>query len=334
MKNSDPGRALPPDIWAAFTPDEIDAHERVWMEASGCDVDIPDLPPGAADEAWITQAADEMRVALRTVGALPAAKSKARIFALPFRQARLYQLHPWKGYTAIAACVAILLAIGITVDSNTIEAPFGEQVTHTLSDGSTMLLNSGTRIRIAPNYNKNARSIRIMRGEVLFDVEESDALFAVHTPHGEINVVGTTFNVRYWPSDAENGTDVAVESGLVLVRSKSGDEIALAAGEAVRLGKGGRTYLAKSSTDAENLLSWPRSSFKFSDHSTGDILEELERRYDIDIQVGVEDMERTRSGILLENPEGPEQILDDLCELHGCTYTVDPDGRAFRITPL
>ena len=202
-----------------------------------------------------------------------------------------------------------------------------------MEDGSTLLLNSGTKVRIAADYNKDSRELDLMRGEVLFDVTASPLPFAVKTDHGVIDVLGTSFNIRSWPSDAASATDVAVKSGTVRLTARSGEQAILEAGDTARLVKGEPVRVSEASREAENQLSWPEG-FKFSNHPTQDILEELERRYDVNIDVDVQGLEKTRSGILLESPEGPEQILHDLCELHRCTYQASPDGRTFRIAPL
>jgi ferric-dicitrate binding protein FerR (iron transport regulator) len=343
MENRGPGSALPPEIRADLLPEELEALERIWLQS---DYGLGAIEPADSTfEDCIPMLADELRTFLCAEGMFPVAhpvrpadsvaetrvQRSARI--LPFRKARISPLRPWQGYAAIAACVAMLLAVGITLDNNTIEAEYGETLTHTLVDGSKLLLNSGARIRVASKFNKDSRELRIMRGEVQFDVAKSNVPFTVRTAHGRVEVLGTSFNVRYWPTDAESATDVAVESGRVRVIARPGREVILESGDTARMGRDGQVHVTEATADAENQLSWASNSFKFSDHPTGDILEELERRYDVDIQVDVEGLEKTRSGILLENPEGPEQILDDICELHQCGYSKEPDGRTFRIAP-
>ncbi len=333
MKSRDPGSLLPPEIRLELSSEEVRPVEDIWVQSSYVIVDIEDPLPAEPIEPLIPAYRVQMLGNLAASGVLPpAGRPATRI--LPRMRARILHLpSAWRSYAAIAACVIVLVAVGIALNSAKINAPYGEQVTQTLLDGSTLHINSGTRVHIGSGYNKDSRELRIERGEVFFEVKESPLPFIVRTLHGEISVLGTSFNVRHWPSDSESITDVAVASGTVLVTSRSGQEVTLAAGEAVRLGKRGRMDIAQSITDADNQLSWRRKGFKFSDHSTGDILEELERRYDINVEVKVEDLEKTRSGILLDSPEGPEQILSDLCELHQCAYIAGPDGRTFQLVP-
>ena len=300
-----------------LTPEEAQAAEEVWALTA---------PLTDATPAWVEECAGPMRAYLREQGALPL----ARIHVL--RRLGIKEVKQWHGFAAIAACVLVLLAVGITVNSSSIDAPYGEYLTHTLPDGSTMTMNSGTKVRLTGDFDEKQREVRLLRGEVFFEVVPSDVPFVVETDHGTVDVLGTAFDVRYWPSDAESSTDVAVKSGRVRVTPHLGRPVVLTAGDAIRLLPGSESALALRDGEAENQLSWTQESFKYSNHHTTDIIEEIERRFDIDIQVESEELEDTRSGILLERPENPEQILNDLCELHACTYSVSPDGRVFRVT--
>ena len=333
MKSSYPGRTLPPEIREEIPLGEHAALEDTWRL-------FDSMPEECAiDEGSIPVLAQQMRTFLCAAGALPeepsvGARPRRGAWMAPIRQVRILPLRRWQGYAAIAACVIVLIAIGVTLNSNTIKAPYGEEFVHrTLADGSTLLLNSGTKIRVVTGYNRNSREVLLMRGEVLFDVKQGDIPFTVRTDHGTVEVLGTSFSVRSWPTDAEHATAIAVASGIVRVTAKSGSEYILEAGDAMHLIGGGSVHMAQSATDADNQLSWVRKSFKFSNHLTGDILEELERRYDVNVQVEVEGLEKTRSGLLLESPQGPTQILNDLCELHDCAFVAGPDDRAFRIVP-
>ena len=321
--NKHPGTGLPPELGEHIPPEERGSLELTWSLAGG----------DQAIEEHIPNLGAQMRTFLRAEGLLqdtPAPKTGRLLFLRP---AEIFRLNPWKGYTAIAAVIAVLLAIGITLDSKTLDAPYGEHATYELADGTTLLLNSGTRVRMAPDFGTGSRNVEIMRGEVLFDVEPGTIPFRVKTPHGLVEVLGTKFNVRYWPTDAESATAVAVESGNVRFTDTAGQhQFTLGPGDVVKLDSKGQVVMHPSATDADNQLSWVNRSFKFSDHPTGDILEELERRYDVNVQVDVDGLERTRSGILLENPQGPGDVLADLCELHRCEFSGSSDGHTYTIT--
>jgi len=88
----------------------------------------------------------------------------------------------------------------------------GEQRTLTLSDGSTIELNSGTKIRVA--YKDRERHIDLLNGQALFHVTHNlTRPFIVHTQTTNIRAVGTRFDVY----QKATGTTVTVVEGRVAV---------------------------------------------------------------------------------------------------------------------
>ena len=257
-----------------------------------------------------------------------APKPHLRLVKAPLR---LLKPQPMR-WAAMAACIALLIAVGIifTDGAVSIEAPYGEQLTHELPDGSTVTLNSGTRISYAQNFGDEARQIKLVHGEVFFDVTKSEKPFSVQTFNGTVTVMGTSFNVRAWPSDA--ATDVAVASGTVRVAAHQNPEQALIleAGESARLADEENTPVALEPVNTENALSWRNGSFKFSKHSIGTIIDEVERRFDVRIKVSTKSLLEKPIGVLKDNPPGAEEIIRDICELNACQYRTVPGG--FEIT--
>lgn len=75
----------------------------------------------------------------------------------------------------------------------------GEQETVTLEDGSTLTLNTNTKLSV--RYSKKERLIRLEQGEALFDVEHADRPFLVKAGGTITRALGTEFEVH-----AEAGT--------------------------------------------------------------------------------------------------------------------------------
>lgn len=117
---------------------------------------------------------------------------------------------------AIAASIA-LIATSIAFTLKVLRAPeyatgVGEQITSKLEDGSVVVLNTDTRVRV--EYSATQRHIELLRGEALFQVEhDASRPFTVSTNQTRIRAVGTQFNVRRRSGD----TDVAVIEGIVQI---------------------------------------------------------------------------------------------------------------------
>ena len=96
-------------------------------------------------------------------------------------------------------------------------APFyatavGERSTVTLRDGSTVVLNTDTRLRV--DFSDNERLVTMLKGQAIFDVAKNPARpFVVSAGDKRITAIGTVFDVKFIESDFE----VTLIEGLVEV---------------------------------------------------------------------------------------------------------------------
>lgn len=91
-----------------------------------------------------------------------------------------------------------------------------------LPDQSVVWLNSNSEISFDKNFNRRSLRNVKLRGEAFFEVQPNPARpFQVETPHGLIEVLGTSFNVR--GLKIETQTEVQVMHGLVALMSKEQD---------------------------------------------------------------------------------------------------------------
>lgn len=77
----------------------------------------------------------------------------------------------------------------------------GQKKTLKLADGSTVILNSDSRLTLSAGFNKTNRTVSL-DGEAYFDVvHDGKNQFIVKTQHAEIKDIGTVFNVRNYLKD-------------------------------------------------------------------------------------------------------------------------------------
>ncbi len=120
-----------------------------------------------------------------------------------------------------ASIVAALIVIGVATTFWLRPDPFlssndfyatavGQQRSMTLADGSVVLLNTNSQIKVA--YDNEYRNIRLLQGEAHFTVAKSAARpFRVYAGNGRVQAVGTAFSV-YLKDDT---VDVTVTEGRV-----------------------------------------------------------------------------------------------------------------------
>ncbi|MFS3134096.1 FecR family protein [Gluconacetobacter sacchari] len=108
--------------------------------------------------------------------------------------------------------------------------PVGDTRDLRLADGSTVTL--APHSAIAVETNSEGRSVRLLRGEALFDVRHDAARpFRVMAADVEATDIGTLFDVRM----EDNATMVAVRQGKVHVRDPGKADRDLQAGEWIRV---------------------------------------------------------------------------------------------------
>ena len=121
---------------------------------------------------------------------------------------------------AIAASIVLTtaaLATYFLTSTGVYATALGEQRSLALSDGSTVQLNSRSRIRI--RYGEHQRTVDLLQGEALFHVaKDTTRPFIVHSGRTAVRAVGTQFDV-YRKAD---GTIVTVVEGRVSIRHPTG----------------------------------------------------------------------------------------------------------------
>ncbi|WP_343805900.1 FecR family protein [Paenochrobactrum glaciei] len=151
---------------------------------------------------------------------------------------------------------------------------YGEQQVVNLSDGSTMLLNTGSAVAV--DFEHETRRINLLRGEAYFDVaHDENRPFIVRGQHTDVKVTGTAFSVR---TNSEKDA-IVLERGRVEVQSLNKPEKleTLNAGEAIEASN--TDLLAKETVNLSSMLAWKDGRIIFHDRPFADALANLQRYY-------------------------------------------------------
>ena len=177
---------------------------------------------------------------------------------------------------AIAATLALLLCAAAVLAWLHILAPLyatdvGEQRSLALPDGSTVELNSRTRIRV--RFSATERNIDLMEGQALFRVaRDLRRPFVVDSDTARVRAVGTEFDVYR----KKSGTVVTVLEGRIEVsqadaRALTG--IPLSAGEEIMVRA--HTELRPTRVNAETATAWTRRQLVFKSAPLSSVIEEF-----------------------------------------------------------
>jgi transmembrane sensor len=106
-----------------------------------------------------------------------------------------------------------------------------EQKKIVLPDGSSMIIEPRTRIRIAPDYNKAGRTVILASGKAQFDVaHQAQLAFTVDVDVASIKDIGTIFTVER----TQDSIKVTVSVGKVaFIQKETGESQEIAAGRSL-----------------------------------------------------------------------------------------------------
>ncbi|MDN5204332.1 FecR family protein [Fulvivirgaceae bacterium BMA10] len=165
--------------------------------------------------------------------------------------------------------------------------PYGQKLTTTLSDGSIIKLNAGSRIRFPKQFSTSLREI-FLEGEAFFNVErDTSRKFIIHTEKMLTTVLGTSFNIKAYPEDSV--AEVAVATGKVLVQSEDRDgnikkSVTLNANEMTSHNKTDPSLL-KTVEFNESEFSWRDDILYFDKTPVPELIVMLERWYGKNIRL-------------------------------------------------
>jgi transmembrane sensor len=172
---------------------------------------------------------------------------------------------------------------------NTLFNPFGSRVAAiTLSDGTKVWLNAGSSLTYPAAFSGKERKVSI-EGEAYFEVAHDPSLpFKVRNGETEVTVLGTHFNVNAYKD--EPGIDVTLIEGKVAV-SRNNKTQKLSPGQQATIPRNG-DILFSASVDIEQVMAWKNGAFSFKGSDIQNIMRQIARWYNVDIEYKGEIKER------------------------------------------
>ncbi len=149
-----------------------------------------------------------------------------------------------------------------------------------LPDQSLVQLNAQSEIRLDPNFNETQRKL-YLSGQAFFRVTDAGKPFLVQTDNGLVEVMGTAFDVK----NRYDRTEVVVREGLVKITSVyDHDSLLLRANERSVIEED-HTIRSKEAVDAAYMIGWLDNRFVFDQTPLTEAVDEIERRYGVDIKI-------------------------------------------------
>lgn len=184
-----------------------------------------------------------------------------------------------------SAAAAVLFLVGLVFVLQWINRPletyktgFGERMSITLPDESTIELNSNSELTWNRDWEKSGERIAVLSGEAFFKVKNRDNMpFRVNTDDVTIHVIGTEFNVN----SRRQQTQVYLEEGKVDVAivKQPGKTIEMEPGEELVYQAGTDKVKKKMIKAAEEVSAWKEGLLIFRDEPLVKVLESVSDIY-------------------------------------------------------
>ena len=193
------------------------------------------------------------------------------------------------------------------VQIHRLSIPRGETFKVVLSDGTEVLLNSDSRLSY-PTVFKGKERVVSLEGEAYFNVtKNTEHPFIVKSGNVQVRVLGTEFNMcSYTPDNVR----VTLIEGKVAVSDTCGlQTVEMKPGQSAQLVSDGT--FAVDEVDTETFLYWKEGFFYFDDVALVDMMKEIGKWYNIDIEFRNSEIMNLRMHFLANR----QQKVSDLIEL-------------------
>ncbi|NQX38475.1 FecR protein [Pedobacter steynii] len=178
------------------------------------------------------------------------------------------------------------------VETLTASTPRGGTYQVTLSDGTHVWLNADSKLLFPSKFTGNSRIVTLV-GEGYFEVAHNKAKpFKVRTAGQELEVLGTHFNVNAYTDELSTRTTLLTGS------VKVNNNIVLLPGDQAMLSNG---VTRVSRVDVDEVVAWKNGFFVFKGSNLGEVMRQLSRWYNLDVDFAGPVPKRTFNGKVYRN---------------------------------
>ncbi|KQS31251.1 FecR family protein [Dyadobacter sp. Leaf189] len=205
---------------------------------------------------------------------------------------------------------------------NTLIVPYGKRSVVTLTDGTKIWVNSGSKLVYPAQFTSADREV-YLEGQAYFAVTHAeDKPFFVHTKNMKVQVFGTEFDISAYADDQLTSA-VLVNGSIELTANQQ----SLFKAQKRKLKPGmravynpGNTSLNVEQVNVTEYVSW-KDGYLLNNHAPlGEILKKLSRYYKVDIELGEADSSTETFSGSLDLQEDITHVLDILSAATSLTY--------------
>jgi len=209
--------------------------------------------------------------------------------------------------------------------------PFGKRADLTLSDGTRVFLNSGSKLIFPSLFDGNSREVTL-EGEAYFEVTaDKEKPFFVRTEAFNVKVYGTKFNIQSYNSD-ESSNIVLVEGkvSMDLPHKKNSKEIFLEPNQQFSINRGESNFEITRIDNPGQFTAWVEGYLTFNNDDIISVLRRVSRYYNVEIETVLpEKREKIYGKLVLK--DNMERVLDGISFISKTKYHKQADKYIFMV---
>lgn len=186
---------------------------------------------------------------------------------------------------------------------NTLSTPLGGKFQIVLADGTKVWLNAKSTLAFPKIFFGDTRRVKVT-GEVYFEVSpDRNKPFIVNTKEMDIQVLGTSFNVSTYEDNAYP-TISLIEGGVQVKTALSISNLVPGQRASIE-----NNQINVAAFDIESEIAWKNDYFLFKNKNIKEIMNDLARWYDAEVEYQGEDWEDKNYTIRISRRENIGEIL-------------------------
>ncbi|HZK98001.1 MAG TPA: FecR domain-containing protein [Prolixibacteraceae bacterium] len=209
-----------------------------------------------------------------------------------------------------------------------VSAIFGTRSKFELPDGTTVYLNSGSKLIFPTRFNDNTRKVELV-GEAFFEVTSNPAKpFIVKTSEINVKVLGTAFNLQAYPDSKEISTTL-VHGKVILETESAGISKQVAelkpSDHAVFHTKD-KAINISAEEDLDKFIGWKDGKLVFFNDPIENVSDKLGNWYNVNVKIHNAELKKYRFTATFTD-EPIEQVLDLLSKSSPIRYRIKQAAR-------
>ena len=210
---------------------------------------------------------------------------------------------------------------------NTLTIPYAKRFKIQLSDGTNVHLNAGSSLKYPINFIEGEKRRVFLTGEAFFDVtSDVNHPFIVNAETLNVKVLGTEFNVSAYPE--ANEMDVVLVEGSVIMglqenHDDSKPQIILKPGFKGSFDRESKT-ISTEKVNTSIYTSWLEGAIVFRKESFANIIQRLERHYNVTIMNSNKELSNETFNATFEaDNETIEDVLNYFNKVYQIEYSIE-----------